>query len=323
MNWLNKQRIRLLSHITWGETKKHYKKKYQKVKPPKATKHNVNADNTCQLNNAFKTDIYNYINFANTQLMEHIRLYQQAQALHPQVFAKYKNIYRGKDVYLIATGPTLNYFDGHRKGIYVGVNKSFQFDKITLDYLFMQDWLAVKPYINESLDYKNPNLKRFYGIMQYGVVPGWIIPESVAIRHKAKRYYSRVRWPDKGRSVLIKGEEFAYDICAEPLTCSGSVVFPAMQYILYTNPKRIYLVGCDCKNTGYFDSTQQNLGDPNMKAILYGWKLMKQFIDTYYPETEIISVNPVGLKGMFHDVYTETYLNAHPEISCNEEEILK
>ncbi len=31
---------------------------------------------------------------------------------------------------------------------------------------------------------------------------------------------------------------------------------------------------------------------------------MKRFAQIHYPETEIISINPVGLKGMFKDIYT-------------------
>ena len=30
---------------------------------------------------------------------------------------------------------------------------------------------------------------------------------------------------------------------------------------------------------------------------------MKEFISQNYPETEIVSVNPVGLKGLFTDIY--------------------
>ena len=33
------------------------------------------------------------------------------------------------------------------------------------------------------------------------------------------------------------------------------------------------------------------------------WLKLKKFAKTYYPDTEIISVNPVGLKGIFKDVY--------------------
>ena len=41
---------------------------------------------------------------------------------------------------------------------------------------------------------------------------------------------------------------------------------------------------------------------------------VKEFAEQYYPETEIISVNPVGLKGLFRDEYTEEFLKEN--ISC-------
>jgi hypothetical protein len=44
---------------------------------------------------------------------------------------------------------------------------------------------------------------------------------------------------------------------------------------------------------------------PNIlaKDIYEGWKDLKKFAQIYYPDTEIISINPVGLKGLFTDVY--------------------
>ena len=40
---------------------------------------------------------------------------------------------------------------------------------------------------------------------------------------------------------------------------------------------------------------------------------LKTFADQYYPDTEIISINPVGLKGLFKDIYTEEYKNSLEE----------
>jgi len=35
------------------------------------------------------------------------------------------------------------------------------------------------------------------------------------------------------------------------------------------------------------------------------WKFFKEIAKKYCPDTEIISINPVGLKGLFHkDIYT-------------------
>ena len=32
-----------------------------------------------------------------------------------------------------------------------------------------------------------------------------------------------------------------------------------------------------------------------------GWTKLKKFVQIYYPETKIISINPVGLKGVFDE----------------------
>jgi len=81
----------------------------------------------------------------------------------------------------------------------------------------------------------------------------------------------------------------------------GSVVFSAIEFALWTNPKRIFLVGCDCTSTGHFDNATDKTGLPTSMRATY--VKLKGFAHTYYPDTEIISVNPVGLKGLFRDWY--------------------
>ena len=56
--------------------------------------------------------------------------------------------------------------------------------------------------------------------------------------------------------------------------------------------------------------------------ILQNWKILKSFADQFYPDVEIISINPIGLRELFKDVYTESFLKAHPEINLNEVELL-
>ena len=51
--------------------------------------------------------------------------------------------------------------------------------------------------------------------------------------------------------------------------------------------------------------------------------MLKNIISNLYPKTEIISVNPVGLKGLFKDVYTQSYVDEHPELLNENIEILK
>ena len=232
------------------------------------------------------------------RIINELKVVVYAQNLHSKVFPKYKNINYGREVVLVATGPSLNDYIPIDGAIHVGVNRAFMCDKICLDYLFMQDYLAVKDYIEESFNYKNKNLKRFYGIMQSELVDNWVIPESCAIRHSAERYYACSPWDPKSSKYSY---DYTYDIASLPLVCHGTVAFTAMQFILYTNPAKIYLVGCDCSNNGYFNGPPMFQMEP--KRIRYYWNKLKYFANMYYPETEIISVNPVGLKGLFKDIY--------------------
>lgn len=221
---------------------------------------------------------------------------QRVARLHNETFASFKNINNGKDVVIVCTGPSLNDFKPIKDAVYIGVNRAFAAKNLTLDYLFMQDYTGLKDYIEDSFPYKNKKLIRFYGIEPYGKIDNFIIPESIAIRHNAKRYYCHAscsKTPDLP-------DIFAYDLCTEELYSKGSTVFDALQFALWTNPKRIYLVGCDCSNAGHFnakDSTQ------NFDILVEPYRLLKEFASVYYPETEIISVNPVGLKGVFKDLY--------------------
>jgi hypothetical protein len=214
--------------------------------------------------------------------------------LHKITFNKYKNCHNGKNIVLLATGPSLNKYTPFDNVINVGVNRSFMFDKVKLDYLFIQDYIASKNYIKQANLYQGNNVKKFYGILFEEIIPECIIPESDVIDAKAERYY--VNTPE----IPYR---FTRDIATSPFGDAFSVVFPAMQFILWTNPKKIYLVGCDCAGTNYFCGNEQTV--MALDNLSNGWQEMKKFVNRHYPDTEIISVNPIGLKGIFNDLYTE------------------
>ena len=153
------------------------------------------------------------------------------------------------------------------------------------------------PRDQEVNDYESEKCTKFYGLTtEWLDDPNRVIPESEAILSKALRY--RTDWAP----VRYFSSKFAYDISTQPLGCFGSVVFPALQFALWTNPRRLYLVGCDCSLSGYsYDKEYKNFLLPN--KIIEAYREFKIFASKYYPETEIISVNPVGLKGIFTDEY--------------------
>lgn len=253
---------------------------------------------------AFTQDIPDMLARANQKVIDELKFYVDIKITHQKTFAPYENIHAGKDVVLVASGPSLNQFIPLPDAIYVGVNRSFLFEKINLDYLFMQDYIAVKDYIHRIEHYKNKNLKKFYGIMDVNrpeIDEKWIIPSLFTKRHNASRYYTKSVWfPETYEPELLTD-----DISNDKLICYGSIVFPALQFILYTRPRRLYLVGCDCEDNGQFNNPDDKSPDPEFTSVKYGWQMFKKFAEERYPHLEIVSVNPVGLKGLFTDMFQD------------------
>ena len=220
--------------------------------------------------------------------------------LHMQTFPRFKGIHMGKDIVLVASGVTASKYTGSKikDAIHIGVNRSFQLNnyEIPMDYIFIQDYSGkTKEQIDDLDNYRQGKCQKFYGLTtEWSYQPLRVIPESHAIKAKALRY--RTDW------AKIDGfiPQFAYDIATQPLGCFGSIVFPALQFALWTYPKKIYLVGCDCTTAGYaYDKNDKNFLIP--EKIIEAYHQFKQFKNMYYPDVEIISINPVALKGLFRD----------------------
>jgi hypothetical protein len=228
--------------------------------------------------------------FFRVNLSHVLRSFQLAQAYHKETFAGYKDKYYGKDVVLAATGPSIKYADYSRiskDAIWVGVNRSFLNENIRLDYLFIQDKASEHYEIDQ---YKGNNVKKFYGLLPYRLFYQNLrpIPEDNLKNAGAKRFVLEE----------LLNSRFALNIEIEPLGDFQSVVFSAMQFILYTHPERIFLLGCDCSLNGHFYGGEQSLW---VGPVIENWKRLKHFAQTYYPDTRIISINPVGLKGVFEE----------------------
>ncbi|MCM1010137.1 MAG: DUF1732 domain-containing protein [Fusobacterium sp.] len=238
--------------------------------------------------------------------------------LHQKTFPQYKNCNYGKNLIIVASGPTMKYYKPIKDGIHIGVNKAYQNKNITMDYIFVQDKVAVLDYIDEIIAYPSQKFIGSYLTKEYPWIGKCCIPMQYWGLPNLNYYIS-----DFSRNLAFPYLEYY------GLMDYSSVVFPATQFALYTQPKRIYLVGCDC-SSGYFDGTKNTkLANPDMSHLIESWKKFKKYQETYYPDIEIISINPIGLKGVFKDVYTPNFVNDNPEVFnntnltlINEEEII-
>lgn len=237
------------------------------------------------------------------EMLRGISRLQSIAYLHQQTFAKYKGIYQGKDVVLIGGGPSVKNFIPIDNCIYVGLNRACLLKNISFDYLFTIDKIGTDKIYSE---FGNYNCVKFVGDQNLG--PSFQIPESQIIQMTNVYRY-------KTDAGLYRESHFTVDIATEPLGNFNTVSLQAMQFILYTNPRRVYLVGIDCSSAGHFDEKQgkkvehygrmQQRGENielMVKDYLRYWYQFKDFLNQYYPETEIVSVNPVGLRGLFTDL---------------------
>lgn len=231
-----------------------------------------------------------------------IRLMTAAN-INSSTFHDYKGCNTGKSVVLVGAGPSVNKFKTLENCIYVGLNRACLIEKVKFDYLFTIDKSGVDKIYSE---FGNYDCVKFVGDQNLG--PAFQIPESEIYKWgKIKRYIT-----DAGMGIPSK---YSLHIESEPLGNFNSVSLQAMQFILYTNPSKIYLVGIDCSSAGHFNQKQDTTEEHAKRMKDRGedlfqwadltqrfWYELKEFACLYYPGTEIISVNPVGLRGLFKDL---------------------
>lgn len=226
------------------------------------------------------------INQNNDELYEKIKFLNVVKNQHQKTFSSFKNIHQGKDIVICATGPSFKDYNPIENAIHIGVNGALFKDNIKLDYLFVNDYDFMRMHKEEYCKHINDDCKKFYAILKTEHIR---IPEYVAQEANAYRYYTN--HPET---------TFNYELDVLPIGDFGSVAFAAAQFALWSHPKKIYLVGCDC-SCGYYNNQKRTF---DFYKTYYAWKKFKEFAKINYPDVEIISINPVGLRGMFKDVYT-------------------
>jgi len=228
----------------------------------------------------------------------------EIQAVHHDTFLPFKGIHRGQEIVIVGTGPTLQYYTPLEGAIYIGVNGAYHSERFTLDYLFVQDFDGEGKdgvfYIEEL---KELSCKKFVGQYIKRVAnTKMIAPQYVADYIGAKTYFVQDYYPGRIEYRIPMNIEFY------PIVDNSSTIFAAIQFALYTHPKKIYIVGCDCSYLlgQHFDGT---IGaDMHFDIVFKNWKRMSEHISIFFPDIEVVSVNPVGLTGIFQDMYTPEYL---------------
>ncbi len=104
--------------------------------------------------------LINFENDLNRIIQENI----STANIHQKTFPPYKNIHSGKTLILVATGPSAKYYKPIKNAIHIGVNRAYQLKDIDFKYYFVQDYLAVKEYIEDIINYQHETCEKFFGI---------------------------------------------------------------------------------------------------------------------------------------------------------------
>lgn len=242
----------------------------------------------------------------NIKTVEAISRLNTCNILHRETFLPYKNKFAGKTVVLCACGPTLNDYTPIPNAIHIGLNRAFKLESVDFDYMFAIDNRGIADFMDEFINYRADDCIKFIGDQQSR--PELQIPESVFVKIKnARKYKTNLRFENFFPDIPT-------DIDIMPLFNGASVAIQAMQFILYTNPDTIYLVGCDNNmlTSGHFVNGQSDKktlkevieknGIQLENRVANEWAKIKEFAELHYPDTKIISINPVGLRGLFQDL---------------------
>ncbi|MBR3251959.1 MAG: hypothetical protein IKF80_09655 [Erysipelotrichaceae bacterium] len=227
-----------------------------------------------------------------------------ASICNNETFKAFKNCNMGRKIALCGAGPSLNDYIPIEDCIHVALNRALLNERIKYDYFIGDDWDGIDFFQDELLDFKGI---KFFG-HQIGTYKREI-PESFSIKCNAKRYYT---------DTYIFGDgfdsRFVADIDKMAIGNMPNIALSAMQILLFTNPKIIYLVGCDASKGHYvqpkkltkerIETHEKDLAIAvSANKTIKKWLELKEFANAFYPDTKIVSINPVGLKGIFEDEY--------------------
>lgn len=263
---------------------------------------------------------------ANTKFMDYVKLKidsmetqisesQEMVDTHLKTFAEYEGAFYGKEVVVVANGPTAKYYKPIPGAIHVGVNRAWKLEEVPLDYLFAIDAIANLHMgkISDGFDKigKGIFLGRFSANsgFQYVGFDQDIISGSNSHDKIRKYFLNHISRGDVRQRMHL-------NLCYHYLVDGGAVTFNALQFALFTHPKTIYLVGCDVTSDGHFydkEGVKTSTGGALLPKVKVFYAKFKLVAKRDYPKTRIVSINPVGLKGLFEDVYTDEYLKSQSE----------
>lgn len=232
---------------------------------------------------------------------------------------QYTPIIKDKDVVIFGSGPTLNYFEN--KSIFndcikIGVNSLFNNDKYDLDFFFCGDYVQMKKY---NINPKNIIQRKNNGL-------NILLTRKLELKRESKtnRYYI----PDAIFEQLGDNAQLLYYTSKDAvaldkyhsrlLYSSYSIGQVPLLFSSYCQAKTIYLVGFDQGGALYADGSRRGRNVENTETVeatpadlkaIHGYEKVLRIIQTLGLNTKIVAINPVCMRGIFEELFTQRYVD--------------
>lgn len=234
-------------------------------------------------------------------------------AVHSKVFPPFKNSNTGKSIAILGSGPSFNFAPKIASSKIIACNRSFMLLKDREpDYIFAHDYVDSQDYFDQVLKHKCPIFLGHFIFDEHNDLI--VTPEKIRLQNNVYTYYSGFRF---NKSMRTEIEYY-------PLATFTSIIDPALHFAFYTDPDVIYLIGCDFTLGGYANKNHVQAEEMQTIGYITGYhKAFKQYRDTHYPGTRVISVNPVNLRGIYEDVYTKGFLEQSDDLDASKVTIIE
>lgn len=206
-------------------------------------------------------------------------------------FASLKNKHAGQEAIFFGSGPTIKDFKLSMISdqVLVGVNEVI-FTEFELDYLFVGD--AGDSKFNQKLkqfhEYK-PKIGKYVGRDERQILDIIALLNGQSL--DGSEVYSTKKPAKRGDLNTLSENPINKNIARW-----GSISFDVMQILPWMGFKKIYLVGHDCNyRAGTFHTNFDGGTDVATGKLIPQWNCMKAFLEKYYPELEVFSINPVDM----------------------------
>jgi len=223
-------------------------------------------------------------------------------------FLPFKNKHEGEAAIVFGTGGSLREFSyavlPEEPLVRVGVNLMIYKREFELDYYWCSDF-PDNDYVQRESGYLETIIERSRDTQ---VFCGTTVNGRQQPRHFTSEHAKAMNAIEYDLHLGHGPNAFSYDLVTMPFY-NHSIIFSAMQFLLYAGVQRIYVVGCDCG--GVNSCVEVKFEDGRLHSqeryalhrnLIEDWQHFAEFKDKEYPNVEIVSVNPLNLKGLFSDI---------------------